>query len=342
VTEAHVFVVAEAGVSNYGDPELAHRQVDAAAAAGADAVKFQTWRTPELVSRPAARAAARDLGHDWFQRMAERELPPGALEELQAHALEQGIRFFATAHDVPSLRHLVDDLGVPLLKVGSGEASNWSFLREVGRARKPVLISFGLQTDNEARRAVEILREAGAPEVTALHAVSVYPTPAPLADLGRMLRLRELLGAPVGLSDHTVGAHVALAAVGLGARVLEKHLTLDRDDSRSLDNAGALEPGEWIDFVRQVRELESALSPPPAEELASALAASRDWALPALVAARDLAAGTVLGREDLVAKRPLRGGVAASELDRVVGRTLRRPLRADEQLRAGDVSHSDR
>lgn len=336
--EARVFVVAEAGVSNYGDPELAHRQVEAAAAAGADAVKFQAWRTGELVSRSAARETAGALGHDWFQRMAERELPPGALEELQAHASERGLVFFATPHDAASLRHLVEELDVPLLKVGSGEASSWSFLEEVGRAGKPVLISFGMQSDEEAARAVDTVRAAGAPEVTALHAVSVYPTPPTLADLGRLRRLAERLGAPVGLSDHTVGGHVALAAVALGAHVIEKHLTLDRADPRSLDNAGALEPAEWIDFVRQVRDVEAALSPPPAEELASALAATRDWALPALVAARDLEAGIRLEPEHLTAKRPLRGGVAASELDRIVGRTLRRPLRTDQQLRAADLA----
>jgi N,N'-diacetyllegionaminate synthase len=326
-----VFVVAEAGVSNYGDPKLAHRQVDAAADAGADAVKFQAWRTSELVSRST------DLGRRWHERMAGRELPPEAFAELQAHAGERSLTFFATAHDAPSVEFLVE-LGAPLLKVGSGEASNWEFLRVVGAAARPVLIAFGLQSDEEARRAVEVLQEAGAPEVTALHTVTIYPTPAHLAGLERMTRLAASLDVPVGYSDHTVGRHVSLAAVAFGAQALEKHLTFDKTDDRSLDNAGALEPDEWIDFVREVRELETALEEPAREELDEARAGFRDWALQAVVAARDLEAGTELAREDLSAKRPLGNGVPASDLERVVGRRLRRAVAADEQIRLADLT----
>jgi N-acetylneuraminate synthase/N,N'-diacetyllegionaminate synthase len=326
-----VFVVAEAGVSNYGDPELAHRQVDAAADAGADAVKFQAWRTSELVSRST------ELGQRWHERMAGRELPPEAFPELQAHAAERGLLFFATAHDAPSVAFLVD-LDVPLVKVGSGEASNWEFLRVVGAAGRGVQIAFGLQTDDEARRAVDLLREAGAPEVTALHTVTIYPTPAHLAGLDRMTRLAGLVDVPVGYSDHTVGRHVALAAVALGARALEKHLAFDKTDDRSLDNAGALEPDEWVEFVREVRELEAALGEPTREELDEARASFRDWALQALVAARDLEAGTELAADDLAAKRPLGDGVPASELESVVGRRLRRSVAADEQIQPGDFA----
>jgi N,N'-diacetyllegionaminate synthase len=326
-----VFVVAEAGVSNYGDPELAHRQVDAAADAGADAVKFQAWRTSELVSRST------ELGQRWHERMAGRELPPESFAELQAHASERGLTFFATAHDAPSVDFLVA-LDVRLLKVGSGEASNWEFLRVVGAAARPVLIAFGLQSDEEARRAVEVLREAGAPEVTALHTMTIYPTPAHLAGLERMTRLAASLDVPVGYSDHTVGRHVSLAAVALGAQALEKHLAFDKADDRSLDNAGALEPAEWVDFVREIRELEAALGEPARDELDQARAGFRDWALQAVVAARDLDAGTELRDDDLAAKRPLGDGVPASELDSVVGRRLRRPVAADEQIRLADLA----
>jgi N,N'-diacetyllegionaminate synthase len=326
-----VFLVAEAGVSNYGDPELAHRQVDAAADAGADAVKFQAWRTAELVSRST------ELGRHWHERMASRELPPESFAELKAHAAERGLTFFATAHDAPSVEFLVG-LEVPLLKVGSGEASNWEFLRVVGAAARGVLIAFGLQSDEEARRAVELLLEAGAPEVTALHTMTIYPTPAQLAGLERMTRLAGLLDVPVGYSDHTVGRHVALAAVALGARAVEKHLAFDKTDERSLDNAGALEPAEWVEFVREVRELETALGEPAREELDEARASFRDWALQALVAARDLEAGRELAREDLSAKRPLGEGVPASELERVIGRRLRRAVAADDQILLADLA----
>jgi N,N'-diacetyllegionaminate synthase len=329
-----VFVIAEAGVTNYGDAELARQQVDAAADAGADAVKFQAWSTDELVSRSAARRHAEALGHDWFRRMTERELSPAVLRDLQAHAGERGIAFFATAHDAPSLEFLVEHLDVPWLKVGSGESSNWDFLRLVGEAGRPVFVSFGLQSDSEAARAVENLREAGAPEVVVLHTVTVYPTPTALADLGRLRRLGELVGAPVGLSDHTVGSHVALAAVALGACAIEKHLTFDKRDHRSQDNLGALEPAEWIDFVRQIEE---ALGEPDGAAVGAALDQSRSWALQALVAASDLPAGTVLERSHLKAKRPLRGGIGASEVDRVLGRTLARAVERDSQLTDADL-----
>lgn len=332
-----VFVVAEAGVTSYGDVELAHRQVDAAADAAADAVKFQAWRTSELVSRRSAAEHAHELQDDWFERMAERELDRDALREVQAHARERGIVFFATAHDLSSLEYLVEELDVPAVKVGSGEASNWDFLHAVGAAGRPVFISFGLQSDQEAELAVRTLQEAGAAEVVALHSLTLYPTPASFAGLPRLARLRELLDVPVGLSDHTVGSHVPLAAVALGARAIEKHLTFDRTDPRSLDNPGALEPEEWIGFVSQIREVESALREPDPTELAGALAASRDWALQALVAARNLPADSVLAREDLVAKRPLRGGIPAGEVERLVGKRLRRPLAADEQVREDDL-----
>jgi N-acetylneuraminate synthase/N,N'-diacetyllegionaminate synthase len=335
-----VFVICEAGVSNYGDVGLALRQVDAAAAARADAVKFQVWETASLVSRRAAAEHAEELGHDWYARMEERRLDRAELREVQAHATERGIPFLATAHDPDALAFLVEELDVPMLKVGSGEASNWRFLELVGSAARPVLVSFGLQTDDEAVRAVETLREAGAPEITALHCLTLYPTPPQLARLDRIARLRELLGIPIGISDHSVGSHVALAAVALGAEAVEKHLTFDKNDPRSLDNAGALEPAEWVEFVRQIREVEQALAGDG--DPGDALAASRAWALQSVVAARPLEAGAVVREEDVAFKRPALGGIPASEIDRVIGRRLRRALAADEQIRRDDLDTDER
>lgn len=330
-----VFIVCEAGVTSFGDPALAHRQVDVAADSGADAVKFQAWRTENLVSRHVAERLEDELGADWFRRMAERELPFDELRRLATHAHERELVFFATPHDEESLEFLVSDLDVPCLKVGSGEASNWSFLRRVGEARKPVLIAFGLQDDDEARRAVELLREAGAPEVVAFHTVSVYPTPPELAALERIPRLAALLGVPIGISDHTVGWHVLLAGVALGARAIEKHLTFDKADQRSLDNAGALEPNEFPQMVRQVRDLELALAAPPAAD--DRIARSRDWALQAVVAASPLEQGHVLTAGDIAFKRPARGGVPASEVECLLGRRLSRSVDVDEQIRLEDV-----
>ena len=328
-----MFVICEAGVTNYGEIELAHRQVAAAADAGCDAVKFQAWRTESLVSKPVAERLSEELGRNWYERMESRELTWDELRALRDDAVARGLVWFATPHDDASLDFLAGDLDVPCLKVGSGEASNWTFLRRVGSAGKPVLIAFGLQSDDEALRAVTTLRDSGAPEVVAFHTVSAYPTPYELANLTRIDDLRELLGVPVGISDHTVGWHIPLAAVARGARAVEKHLTFDKADPRSLDNPGALEPDEWVQMVRQIRELELALAEPPADPLE----ASRDWALQAAVAARDLAAGHVLTEADLAFKRPARGGVPASEAESLLGRTLRAAVAQDEQIRRDDL-----
>jgi len=333
--ENRVFVICEAGVTNYGDPELAQRQVDAAAAGGVDAVKFQAWQTEQLVSRPVAERLSGELGYDWFQRMQERELPSDELRRLQDSATAHGLVFFATPHDDASLEFLVAELDVPCLKVGSGEASNWSFLRRVGAAGKPVLIAFGLQTDEEARRAVDLLGESGASEIVAFHTTSVYPTPPELADLGRIARLRELLGVPIGLSDHTVGWHIPLAAVALGARAVEKHLTFDKADPRSLDNPGALEPEEFAQMVREIRELEAALAARPDDD--ERIDHSRGWALQAVVSSRPLERGHALAATDIAFKRPGLGGVPAAEADRLLGRRLRRDVDVDEQIQLEDV-----
>jgi N-acetylneuraminate synthase/N,N'-diacetyllegionaminate synthase len=336
--DGRAFLICEAGVTNYGDVELARRQVDVAAEAGVDAIKFQAWDTAALVSKREAARLQGELGYDWFARMEERRLDWEELRELQRYATEKGLLFFAAAHDETGLRFLVEELDVPLLKIGSGESANERFVRQVGETGKPVLISFGLQTDAEVVRAVEVLREAGAPEIVAFHCVSVYPTPYELVDLERMDRLRELLGVPVGLSDHSVGAHVCLGAVARGAAAIEKHLTFDKADPRSLDNPGAFEPEELVRFVREARELETALRPPPQEALDEALARARDWATQAIVAARPLPAGHVLADADLELKRPARGGLPPSALGEVVGRTLARALDADEQLQRADLA----
>jgi N-acetylneuraminate synthase/N,N'-diacetyllegionaminate synthase len=335
------FLICEAGVTNYGEIELARRQVDVAAEAGVDAIKFQAWDTAALVSKREAARLQDELGYDWFARMEERRLDWDELRELKAYAKEKGLLFFAAAHDETGLRFLVEELDVPLLKIGSGEAANERFVRQVGETGKPVLISFGLQTDAEVLRAVEILREAGTEEIVAFHCVSVYPTPYALVDLERMDRLRDLLGVPVGLSDHSVGSHVCLAAVARGAAAIEKHLTFDKADPRSLDNPGAFEPDELVAFTRQARELETALRPPPEAELAEALARARDWATQAIVAARALPVGHVLTDADLALKRPARGGLPPAALADVVGRRLTRELAVDEQLQPSDLMRAD-
>ena len=332
-----VFVICEAGVTNYGDRELARRQIDAAVKAGADAIKFQCWRTEELVSKPVAARLAGELGYDWFDRLKAKELTHDDLRMLQAYAAKNGILFFVTPHDLPSLEFVDRELQVPLLKVGSGEAHNRDFLRAVGKTGRPVLISFGLQTDAEVLDAVATLRDAGADGVVAFHCVTQYPTPPELASLDRLAALRRMLDVPCGYSDHTVGWHIPTAAVALGACAIEKHLTFDKLDPRSLDNPGALLPDEFILFVSDVRELEQAVTPPADDARAAARERARSWAGQSIVAACDLPAGTRIERAMLTLKRPGRGGIGPEGVDALVGRRTVRPVPADEQITAADL-----
>jgi N-acetylneuraminate synthase/N,N'-diacetyllegionaminate synthase len=336
-----VFVICEAGVTNYGERELAMRQIDAAVESGADAVKFQAWQTEELVSRRVAERLAVELGFDWFARLKSKELTRQDLLALRDYARHRGIMFFVTAHDAPSLDFVVREIAPPLLKVGSGEAHNPEFLRLVGETGLPVLISFGFHDAGEVRRAINILRDAGSPAVGAMHCVTEYPTPPPLAHLERISALASLLDVPVGYSDHTVGWHVPLAAVARGATMLEKHLTFDKSDPRSLDNPGALLPEEFRTFVRQVRDVEAALAEPPVALQEASRSRARAWAGQAIVAARTIQAGDIVAREMLAFKRPARGGLGPELVGSVVGRKAARTLQADEQITFDDLASID-
>jgi len=327
-----VFVICEGGVTNYGDLELAKRQVDAAAAARADIVKFQVTNTEALISRKVAKRLAPELGFDWFERVKYKELSLEALADLARYARTAGYPFFATAHEEESLDLLLREFDPPFLKIGSGEAGNIDFLKRVGAAKKPIMISFGLQSDDEVVRAIDTLSQAGAGPMIALHCTTLYPTPYDAIDLTRMRRIGELTGLPVGISDHSVGWQVVLAAVALGACVVEKHLTFDKDDPRSLDNPGALLPAEFKLMVRQIRDVEAALRPVPDAERLRRLETGRNWASQAIVARRDIAAGMAITRDMIAFKRPGKGGLAPAMADRIVGKTARVMIEADEQI----------
>ena len=332
-----IFVTCEAGVTNYGEFEIARRQIDAAVAAAADAIKFQWWKTERLVSRAVAKRLEPELGYNWFDRMKYKELSEDEMHRLQGYARDQGIAFYATPHDDESIAFLDQELGVPYFKVGSGESHNYGFLKKVGRCAKPVIISFGLQTEQEAIRAVETLRDAGAAGIIALHCVTKYPMKYHEVGLPRIARLRQILGVPVGISDHTVGWHVPLAAVALGAVAIEKHVTFDKADPRSLDNPGALLPEEFKVMVSQVRDLEKALADTSDEARKIFLATARDWAGQSVVARRVLAPGTVIAAGDLACKRPFRGGLPPEAIDVLIGKKVTREIPEDEQIQWGDV-----
>ena len=329
--EAPVFLIAEAGVNHNGDLGLAMKLVDVAAEAGADAVKFQTFRSDALVSRRAPKAAyQRETtgdGGGQAEMLARLELGEAQHAALRDHCVRRGILFFSTPFDEASA-DLLERLGVLLLKVPSGEITNLPFLRHLAGKRRPLIVSTGMSTLEEVARAVAVIRAAGDPPLALLHCVSAYPAPAAETNLRAMDALRSF-DRPVGLSDHTTGITVAVAAVARGAAIVEKHFTLDRT-LPGPDHRASLEPHELRALVQAVRTVEAALGdghkrPMPCEE------DTRRVARRSLVAARSLRAGERLTADCVHVKRP-GTGISPADLDRALGRVLRRDVGDDEVI----------
>ena len=356
-TTGHVYVIAEAGVNHNGQRELAFALVDQAAAAGADAVKFQTFDAARLASRHAPKAAyqkqSTDAAESQLDMLRKLELPRAWHAELQAHARARGIEFLSTAFDADSLDFLCT-LGMPLFKVPSGELVNAPLLWQFARTGKPLVVSTGMATLSEVEQALAVIAHAfNAPaepagldevwqgwsrpdwraslqaRVTLLHCTSQYPTPAHEVNLRAMDTLAHAFGLPVGYSDHTEGTLIPVAAVARGATVIEKHFTLDRA-LPGPDHKASLEPAELARMVSDIRALQLAMGhgakAPQASELDTRRAARQQ-----VVAARDIAAGQAITRADLATARCGHGLPAAALWD-LVGQAAARGYAAGDVL----------
>jgi N-acetylneuraminate synthase/N,N'-diacetyllegionaminate synthase len=329
---APVFFVAEAGVNHNGDLGLALKLVDVAADAGADAVKFQTFRTDALVTRQAPKAeyqrAATGDADSQHAMLSRLELDRAAHEALRAHSARRGIVFFSTPFDEASADDL-EALGVPLFKVPSGEITNVPLLRHLAAKHRPIIVSTGMSTLDEVALAVDVLCAAGDPPVALLHCLSAYPAPAAEMNLRAMETLRSRFGVPVGLSDHTAGLAVSVAAVARGAAVIEKHFTLDKT-LPGPDHRASLDPVELGSLVQSIRDVEAALGDGDKRPMPCELD-TRRVARRSIVAARPIRAGERLTREGICIKRP-GTGISPADLDRALGRRLRRDVAADEVI----------
>ncbi|MCD4750470.1 MAG: N-acetylneuraminate synthase [Thermoanaerobaculales bacterium] len=332
-----VFVIAEAGVNHNGDIELARRLIDVAAAAGADAVKFQTFRADKVISASAPQAeyqkANTGKAESQLEMVRRLELGPGQTRHLRDYCDEAGIEFLSSPFDEESA-DLLEELGVSAFKVGSGELTNHRFLAHLARKGNPMLLSTGMATEDEVAVAFDLVGAEGCQELCLLHCVSAYPAPPAESNLRAMDSLRRRFGVPVGWSDHTPGIHVSLAAVALGSSVIEKHFTLDRS-MPGPDHAASLEPRELTELVRQVREIESALGDGvkrcmPSEENTAEVARR------SVHVTKDLVAGHLLRADDLVALRP-GTGIPVDHLNDLIGRPTRTVLRKGQMLGPNDV-----
>jgi N,N'-diacetyllegionaminate synthase len=327
-------IIAEAGVNHNGDMGLARQLIDAAADAGADLVKFQTFSADRLVAKTAAKAAYQarttpdtESQHAMLRRL---ELSRAMHEELIAHCHARGIGFFSTGFDPESIDLLVD-LGVDFFKVPSGELTNLPYLRHIGRHGRRVLVSTGMAVLGEVEAAIDALERAGTPRslITVLHCTTEYPTPMTDVNLRAMLSMRDAFGVTVGYSDHTRGIEVPIAAVALGAVVIEKHFTLDRA-LPGPDHAASLEPAELSAMVSAIRNIEIALGD-GVKRLTPSEAQNRPVARKSIVAAVAIGAGERLGEHNLAVKRP-GTGVSPMRWDEVIGRTAPRDFAPDEPI----------
>ena len=333
-----VFIIAEAGVNHNGSLETARALVDVASQAGADAVKFQTFTAARIASRGAEMADYQkrysgDSGSQ-YEMLKRLELDESDHHALAAYCTKKEILFLSSPFDEQAVDLLLQ-VGVPLLKVGSGEITNLPLLSYIGSKGLPVILSTGMSMLGEVERAVAVLSGQCCPDIALLHCVTEYPAPVEQVNLNAMLTLRQAFALPVGYSDHTIGFEIPVAAAALGARILEKHFTLDKS-MPGPDHAASLDPTELALMVRAVRNVEQALGdgikrPAPCE------LSNRDVARKSLIAARALAAGETLRREDIAVKRP-GSGIAPEYLQRVVGRVVKTDVGADEVLRWEQLS----
>lgn len=332
----HVLIIAEAGVNHNGDTELARQLIRAAAEAGADFVKFQTF-TPEKIVAPTARKAeyqqknTGDEGDSQFAMLSKLAMPLEWYREMKTYAESVGIAFHSTAFDEESVDFL-HQLGLPFFKVPSGEITNKPYLQHIASKGKPVILSTGMATLDEIREALDILTSGGIAlsDITVLHCNTEYPTPMEDVNLLAMQQIGIELGVKTGYSDHTAGIEIPIAATALGAVVIEKHFTISRD-LPGPDHKASLEPDELKTMVQAIRNVERALSGdgikrPSPSEIRNIPIARRS-----LHFRSDLPAGHVLRREDFIALRP-GDGISPMAIDRYIGAQLTVAVLALEQL----------
>jgi len=344
-TVQRCFVIAEAGVNHNGSLDLAIELIDAAAEAGADAVKFQTFSAESLClpGAPKARYQAERTGQgDQFSMLKALELPPDSYPTLLDRCKKAGIMFLSTAFDADSVDMLVK-IGMERIKIPSGEITNTPLLAHMAAKKLPLILSTGMSSLDEVHLALEVIRDTFRQKgvtrplremVTVLHCTSSYPTSMVDVNLRAMQTLADATGLPVGYSDHTKGTLVAPVAVGLGAKVIEKHLTLDRGLAGP-DHAASVTPPELAQMIKDIRAVEMALGDgeknPRDSELENRVLVRRS-----IVLRRRVSAGIRLSRDDLVFLRP-GTGIAPSHVVEVIGRRVSRALPAGYVLRWEDL-----
>lgn len=330
--ENKVLIIAEAGVNHNGDIAIARRLVDAAAEAGADIVKFQTFRAERLVQKNTKKAVYQmqttDAGESQFEMLKRLELTEDMHHVLIDYCRQKDIIFLSTPFDIESL-HFLDALGISMFKLPSGEITNYPYLREAGKTGKKIILSTGMSTMDEVGQAVHILQEYGAGDITVLHCNTEYPTPMCDVNLRAMAAIRKHLGVEVGYSDHTVGIEIPIAAAALGATVIEKHFTLDRT-MEGPDHKASIEPDELAAMVRAIRHIEAAMGDGQ-KRISASEEKNRKLVRKSIVAAADIKKGELFTEENLTTMRP-GTGISPMMWNEVIGKRAMRDFLKHEQI----------
>lgn len=330
-----LFVIAEAGVNHNGDLGTAIEMVDVAADAGADAVKFQTFKAEHIITRRAPKAnyhietTGPDSEQTWFELLKTQELDRHQHERLIARCAERGIMFMSTPYDLPSI-DLLDELDIAIFKVASTDADNIPLLRYMARKGRPIILSTAMSTLDEVAASVDAIRAEGIEDLVVMQCTGSYPAPAAEANLRAMAAVRERCQVAVGYSDHVPGTVAAMSAVALGACAYEKHFTMDRT-LPGPDHRSSLEPDELKRLVRDLREAEAVLGD-GIKQVMPCERTNRERLRKRVVAACDIAAGTTITGDMLTTKRT--GGIGAipARLDQFIGRVARHAIDRDAAL----------
>jgi len=327
-----ILIIAEAGVNHNGDLALAKQLIDVAVDSGADLVKFQTFSADRLATRQAKKADYQIVttgnAETQHQMLSRLELSVSMHHELIAYCAMRNIGFFSTGFDIESVNFLMS-LGINHFKIPSGEITNLPYLRHIGQFSKSVILSTGMATMGDIEAAIDELEQAGTPRplITVLHCTTEYPTPMAEVNLCAMQSIQAAFGVAVGYSDHTAGIEVSIAAVALGATVIEKHFTLDRN-LPGPDHKASLEPDELKAMVSAIRNIEIALGD-GIKRLTPSEARIKPVARKSMVASKAIKAGERLSTENITTKRP-GTGISPMRWDEVMGREAVRDFAADE------------
>ena len=326
------FIIAEAGVNHNGDIALAKKLIDIAAEAKVDAVKFQTFKAEKIVCKNAKKADYQneitDKDETQFEMLKKLELDYESHKELINYCEQKNILFCSTAFDLESIDLLIN-LGMTVFKIPSGEITNYPYLKKIGGLKKKVILSTGMSTLDEVEQAIKILKNNGTREIVVLHCNTEYPTPFEDVNLSAMKTMKEKLNVEVGYSDHTLGIEVSIAAVAMGATVIEKHFTLDKN-MNGPDHKASLMPEELKQLVNSIRIIEKSIGNgiknPSKSEIKNL-----DIVRKSIVANREIKKGEMFTNDNLACKRP-GTGISPMKWDEIIGKKAIRDFKEDEMI----------